>query len=104
MTSARGLSLTRTQILAHRRQVGLLDERASRGAASLRRAACARLQDSMLRAALLSIHARMRGTEPSTWEDRSLVHRWGLRFSAYGLPGWDLGVFSLAPTPEGGGG
>src|SRR5437660_38630 len=86
MTSARGLSLTRTQILAHRRQVGLLDERASRGAASLRRAAWAGLQDSMPRAALLSIHARMRGTEPSTWEDRSLVQLCGPRFSAYVVP------------------
>ena len=100
MTSARGLSLTRTQILAHRRQVGLLDERASRGAASLRRAAWAGLQDSMPRAALLSIHARMRGTEPSTWEDRSLVQLWGPRFSAYVVPARDLAVFSLARLPE----
>src|SRR5438445_565921 len=100
MTSARGLSLTRTQILAHRRQVGLLDERASRGAASLRRAAWAGLQDSMPRAALLSIHARMRGTEPSTWEDRSRVQLWGPRFSAYVVPARDLAVFSLARLPE----
>src|SRR5438445_273615 len=96
MTSARGLSLTRTQILAHRRQVGLLDERASRGAASLRRAAWAGLQDSMPRAALLSIHARMRGTEPSTWEDRSLVQLWGPRFSAYVVPARDGAFDALA--------
>src|SRR5437870_6442483 len=100
MTSARGLSLTRTQILACRVQVGLLDERAARGAASLRRAAWAGLRDSMPRAALLSIHARMRGTEPSTWEDRSLVQLWGPRFSAYVVPARDLAVFSLARLPE----
>src|SRR5438874_5754096 len=100
MTSARGLSLTRTQILAHRRQVGLLDERASRGAASLRRAAWAGLQDSMPRAALLSIHARVEGTEPSTWEDPSLVQLWGPRFSAYVVAARDLAVFTLGRMPD----
>ena len=56
------LSLTRTQILAFRRHVGALDERLPRGRRSLRRAAWAGLQDSMPRAALLSIHARVEGT------------------------------------------
>ena len=37
------------------------------------------LQDSMPRAALLSIHARMAGTEPESWEDPSLVQVWGPR-------------------------
>ena len=31
----------------------------------------------MPRAALLSIHARVEGTEPPTWEDTSLVQLWG---------------------------
>ena len=34
----------------------------------------------MPRAALLSIHARVEGTEPSTWEDPSLVQLWGPRY------------------------
>ena len=74
------LDLTRTQILAYRRHVGALDERLPRGRRSLRRAAWAGLQDSMPRAALLSIHARVEGTEPSTWEDPSLVQLWGPRY------------------------
>ena len=53
------LELTRAQILAFRRQVGALEERLPRGARSLRQAAWAGLQDSMPRAALLSIHARV---------------------------------------------
>ena len=89
------LSLSRSQILAFRRQVGSLDERLPRGSRSLRRAAWAGLQDSMPRAALLSIHARVHGTQPTTWDDPSLVQLWGPRFSAYVVAARDLAVFSL---------
>ena len=81
MTGPR-LGLTRAQILAFRRHVGSLDERLPRGRRSLRRAAWAGLQDSVPRAALHSIHARVEATEPSTWEDSSLVQLWGPRYSA----------------------
>ena len=94
------LSLTRLQILAFRRHVGGLDERLPRGRRSLRRAAWAGLQDSMPRAALLSIHARVEGTQPSTWEDPSLVQLWGPRFSAYVVAAQDLAVFSLGRLPD----
>src|SRR5438128_1590132 len=94
------LALTREQILTFRRQVGALDERVPRGLRSLRRAAWAGLQDSMPRAALLSIHARVEGTEPSTWEDPSLVQLWGPRYSAYVVAARDLGVFSLGRMPD----
>jgi hypothetical protein len=94
------LSLTRKQILAFRRRVGELDQRLPRGRRSLRRAAWAGLQDSMPRAAVLSIHARVEGTEPSTWEDPSLVQLWGPRFSAYVVPARDLAVFSLGRLPD----
>ena len=95
------LDLTRPQIIAFRRHVGALDERLPRGRHSLRRAAWAGLQDSMPRAALLSIHARVEGTEPSTWEDPSLVQLWGPRYSAYVVPARDLAVFSLGRLPDG---
>ena len=94
------LNLTRQQILAFRRHVGALDERLPRGRRSLRRAAWAGLQDSMPRAALLSIHARVEGTEPSTWEDPSLVQLWGPRFSAYVVAARDLAIFSLGRLPD----
>lgn len=89
------LTLSREQILAYRRRVQSLNERLDPGKRSLRRAAWAGLQDSMPRAALLSIHARVRGTTPTTWEDPSLVQLWGPRFSAYVVAERDRGVFSL---------
>ena len=94
------LDLTRAQILANRRSVQALDERLPPGPESLRRAAWAGLQDSMPRAALLSIHARVEGTGPSTWEDPSLVQLWGPRFSAYVVARRDLAVFSLGRLPD----
>lgn len=54
----------------------------------------------MPRAALLSIHARVEGTEPSTWEDPSLVQLWGPRYNAYVVAGRDVGVFSLGRMPD----
>jgi hypothetical protein len=94
------LDLTRPQILAFRRQAGALDERLPRGRRSLRRAAWTGLQDSMPRAALLSIHARVEGTEPSTWEDPSLVQLWGPRFNVFVVAACDLSVFSLGTLPD----
>lgn len=94
------LDLTRAQILVHRRNVGALDERLPSGPDSLRRAAWAGLQDSMPRAALLSIHARVEGTEPATWADPALVQLWGPRFSAYVVAARDRAVFSLGRLPD----
>jgi hypothetical protein len=54
----------------------------------------------MPRAALLSIHARVRGTGPSTWEDASLVQLWGPRFSTYVVPARDRAVFTLGRLPD----
>ena len=89
------LELTRRQILAFRRRVGALDERMPAGAGIARRAAWAGLQDSMPRAALLSLHARIEGVEPSTWEDPSLAQLWGPRYNAYVVAERDFALFSL---------
>ncbi|MCB1055433.1 MAG: winged helix DNA-binding domain-containing protein [Acidobacteria bacterium] len=94
------LELTRSQVLAFRRRVSALEERLPQGPSALHRAAWAGLQDSMPRAALLSIHARMAGTEPGIWEDPSLVQVWGPRFSAYVVAKSDLAVFTLGRLPE----
>jgi hypothetical protein len=53
----------------------------------------------MPRAALLSIHARVEGARPTTWEDPSFVQLWGPRFSAYVVAARDLAVFSLGRLP-----
>ncbi len=56
----------------------------------------------MPRAALLSIHARVEGTTPTTWEDPSLVQVWGPRYSVYVVASRDLPVFTLARLPDAG--
>ena len=99
MTGTR-LNLTRPQILAFRRHAGGLDKRLPAGKDSLRRAAWAGLQDSMPRAALLSVHARVERTEPVTWEDPSLVQLWGPRFNVFVVAARDLAVFSLGTLPD----
>jgi hypothetical protein len=93
------LDLTREQILTFRQSVNAIGERLTAGPTSLRRAAWAGLQDSMPRAAVLSIHARVQGTGPDTWEDKSLVQVWGPRFSAYIVSARDLAVFTLGRLP-----
>jgi hypothetical protein len=94
------LGLTRRQILAFRRRVGGLEERMPEGSESLRRAAWAGLQDSMPRAALLSLHARVEGVESSTWEDPSLAQLWGPRYHTYVVAKCDFTLFSLGRLPE----
>jgi len=94
------LRLTRRQILGFRRRVGGLDERAPRSPEALRRAAWAGLQDSMPRAALLSLHARIEGVDSSTWEDPSLAQLWGPRYSTYVVPKRDFALFSLGRLPD----
>jgi len=94
------LAVTREQALAFRQRAGALCERLPAGAESLRRSAWAGLQDSMPRAALLSIHARVAGTGPASWEDPSLVQLWGPRFVVFVVAARDRAVFSLGTLPD----
>jgi len=94
------LELSRRQILSFRRRAGCVDERLPAGAASLRRAAWAGLQDSVPRAALFSIHARVEGAGAASWEHPSLVQLWGPRYSDYVVASKDLAIFSLGRLPE----
>jgi hypothetical protein len=94
------LRLTRTQVLAFRRAVQALDERLPHDTSSIRRAAWAGLQDSMPRAALLSLHARVEGTTSTTWEAPSLVQLWGPRYSAFVVDARDAPVFTVGRLPE----
>jgi hypothetical protein len=71
-----------------------------KSATTLRRAAWAGLQDSMPRAALLSLHARIEGVVPSTWADPSLAQLWGPRYSTYVVPKRDFALFSLGRYPD----
>lgn len=96
---AEPLRVTRAQVLAFRRRVGSLDERRPAGAASVRRAAWAGLTDSVPRAALLQLHARVAGTTSSALDGPGLVQVWGPRFSTYAVPAQDHAVFTVGRTP-----
>ena len=89
------LQVSREQALAYRRAATHLDRRLPAGGDSLRQAGWAGYQDSMPRAALLSIHARVEGATPSSWEDPALVQVWGPRYSTYVIPRDDVAVFTL---------
>lgn len=93
------LPLTRNDVLAFRRRTAHLDARLPAGAASIRRAAWAGLQDSMPRAAVLSLHARVEGVTADAWRDPRLVQLWGPRYSAYAVPARDRAVFTLGRLP-----
>ena len=57
--------------------------------------------NSMPRAALLSLHARVEGIEPSSWEHPSLAQLWGPRYHTYVVPKVDFALFSLGRFPDG---
>ncbi len=95
-----GPSLSRRQILRFRRRVGALDSRLAMSPSSLRQAAWAGLQDSMPRAAILSIHARIETTTPDVLDDPSLCQLWGPRFSAFVVAEADRGLFTVGRMPE----
>ncbi len=94
------LELTREQILAFRRRANTLDQRLPTGPDSLREAAWAGLTDSVPRAAVLSLHARVEDTPPDGWEAPPLVQVWGPRFSAYVVAEQDVAVFTVGRTPD----
>lgn len=94
------IRLNRRQILRFRQRVGMLDTRHPSKPESVRAVAWAGLQDSVPRAALLSIHARVEGAHPGSWEDPGLIQVWGPRFSAYVIAEQDLAVFTLGRLPD----
>jgi hypothetical protein len=82
--------------------MGALEDRLPAGAPSLQRAARAGLTDSMPRAALLGLHARVEGIGPDAWDDATLVQVWGPRYSVYVVPADDLAIFTLGRLPDSG--
>jgi Winged helix DNA-binding domain len=68
-------------------------------AGSHRPAAWGGLQDTVPRAALSALHARMQGVGPDAWEDPALVQVW-FRCADYVVPAADLAVFTLGSLPR----
>jgi hypothetical protein len=94
------LTLNRDQILSFRRRVGGLDARIPNAPDSLRRAAWAGLQDSMPRAAVLSLHARVLDVTANVLDDPSLIQVWGPRYSVYVTAAQDRAIFTLGRWPD----
>jgi hypothetical protein len=94
------LVLDRGSVLGFRRRTGSLDRRLPPGPASLRTAAWAGLQDSVPRAAVLSLHARVQGVGPLAWADPSLVQLWGPRYAVFVVAAEDRGIFSLGAQSD----
>ena len=86
-----------TQVLRFRARAQRLDHRLAAGA--LPDAARGGLQDTVPRAALTALHARLEGVAPASWEDPSL---WQIRFrhADYVVPRDDFGVFTIGRIPR----
>lgn len=93
------LRLTREQILHHRWRVAGLSRRVARSDGSLRRAAAVGLTDSMPRAAVLSLHARVEAIGPEVLDEPALTQIWGPRFSVYVVAADDVAPFTLGRLP-----
>ena len=84
----------RDAVIAFRLRTNGLVERAPLRAKAVRAAAWAGCQDSMPRAAILSLHARLAGVESSVLRRPDLAQVWGPGFSAYVVPTEDTAIFT----------
>ncbi|MEO7664004.1 MAG: crosslink repair DNA glycosylase YcaQ family protein, partial [Candidatus Limnocylindrales bacterium] len=86
------------QVLAYRARVTHLGTRLPAG--SLAAAAWGGLQDSVPRAGVLSLHARVEGVQADSWEDPSLAQIWFRGGADYIVPRADAGIFTLGSYPR----
>jgi len=95
-----GMPMTATpeQVLRFRARASQLDTKRPPG--SFADAAWGGLQDSIPRSGVLSLHARVEGTEPDSWEDPSLVQIWFRGGADYIVPRQAAGIFTLGSFPR----
>ena len=79
-------------------RVSHLDRKLAAG--SFAEAAWGGLQDSIPRAGIVSLHARVAGVQPDSWEDGSLVQIWFRGGADYIVPRAEVGVFTLGCYPR----
>ena len=96
------ITVDRDTIRRFRLHTNGLEQRARVGAPAVRAATWAGCQDSMPRAAILSLHARMRGVTTAVLERPDLIQVWGPGFSAYVIVADDVAVFTLGRLPSSG--
>ena len=88
----------RRQVLRYRARVSHLDQKLP--LRSIARAAWGGLQDSVPRGGVISLHARVEGARPDSWEHRSLVQIWFRGGADYIVPRRDAGIFTLGCLPR----
>jgi len=91
-------TVTREQVLRYRARVSHLDKKLPPG--SFAKAAWGGLQDSVPRAGVIALHARVRDTRPDSWEDPSVVQIWFRGGTDYIVPRKDVGIFTLGSYPR----
>jgi hypothetical protein len=91
------LAVDVARALSFRARATRLDRRLP--ARSYRQAAYGGLQDTVPRAALAALHARLEEVGPTSWEDDGLVQVW-FRCADYVVPEADFGVFTLGALPR----
>ena len=96
--SAAPLRVTRAQAIAFRLRANDLHRRLP--ARSLAHAARFALQDTIPRAALLSLHARVRDVGPADWEHPSLLQLWSPRTAVHVIAAADHAVYTLGRHPR----
>jgi len=92
------LRATREQVLAFRARASHLDAKLPVG--SLEAAAHAGLQDSIPRAGVIGLHARVEGVQPDSWDDPTLCQIWFRGGADYVIPRRDIAVFTLGSMPR----
>jgi hypothetical protein len=92
------LRVSRDQVLRYRTRASHLEERLPTG--SLTQAAYGGLQDSIPRAGVIGLYARVHDVAPDSWEDPSLAQIWFRGGADYIVPRRDLGIFTLGCLPR----
>jgi hypothetical protein len=85
-------------VLRYRARASHLDAKLPAG--SFAEAAWGGLQDSVPRGGVISLHARVHGTQPDSWEDPSLVQIWFRGGADFIVPRDDVGIFTLGSYPR----
>jgi hypothetical protein len=99
MPAAAPLRVSAERVFRYRARATHLDTKLS-GEDALAAAAWGGQQDTIPRAGLMALHARVDGTDPDSWEDPSLVQIWFRAGADYIVPRADVGVFTLGCYPR----
>ena len=92
------MKVTRDQIVRYRARITHLDRKLAAG--SFAEAAWGGLQDTIPRGGITSLHARVDGAQPDSWEDPTVVQIWFRGGADYIVPLSDVGIFTLGSLPR----